>query len=87
MMRLKGRLPGSCTRLKEVKVITRKANIVEVLPIIDSGSARDSAAGCFENFVGFEKEIPVNLPAWKGRALFHVRSLNGQALNKVLELN
>lgn len=87
MMTLKGRLPGACTRLKDIQVLVRKANIVEVLPVIETVSSRNGALACSEDFVSFEKQVAVNLPAWKGRALFHVRSLNGQALNKVVELN
>lgn len=87
LLTLKGRLPGSCARLKEVRVLTRKANIVEVLPIIETVSSSSGSLSCSDEFVSFEREVPVNLPAWKGRALVHVRSLNGQALNKVIELN
>ncbi len=87
VMTLKGRLPGACTRLKEIQVLTRKANIVEVLPVLESVSSGNGAVACADDFMSFVKEVAVKLPSWKGRALFHVRSLNGQALNKVVELN
>lgn len=83
ILTIKGKIPGACTTLKEVKVLARKKNIIEVLPLLDTANM---TAPCSEKFVEFEKEIAFKSP-WQGRTLIHVRSLNGRALNKVVELN
>jgi hypothetical protein len=81
VLKLRGKLPGACVTLKDIRVLTRKSGIVEVLPLLQTKQAQS----CAESFISFEKEIPVSLP-WKGRTLLHVRSLNGQALNKIVEV-
>jgi hypothetical protein len=84
MLTLKGKLPGGCTRLKEVVTLARKANIVEVLPLAEV-VAKEGLIECSPGLVSFERKVPFKAP-WTGPTLFHVRSLNGQAINKVLEL-
>ncbi|MFN7685890.1 MAG: hypothetical protein ACK5QT_10835 [Oligoflexia bacterium] len=80
---LKGKLPGDCVKLKEIQILARKANIVEVLPVAEV--THPGATSCVQNLVPFERQVPFKSP-WKGQTLFHVRSLNGQAINKVIEI-
>jgi hypothetical protein len=83
VLTLKGKLPGACTRLKEVVLLTRKNNIVEVLPLAEV--IQPGVLECASELVPFERKVPFKAP-WKGTTLFHVRSLNGQSINKVYDL-
>jgi hypothetical protein len=78
---LQGEFPGDCWRLKEKKVILDGKNVLAVLPIIEK----------FRNDKCNDVRIPfistAALPAVKaGRYLLHVRSLNGAAINKLVDL-
>lgn len=83
---LRGTLGAPCMELKEVKVFYRGdsqggARVMEVLPIAGAlptdrcAEARDS----FERVIELKTE-------WKGLSLIHVRSQNGQSINRVVQL-
>jgi hypothetical protein len=78
-LELTGVLASSCMELSEVKVAYRAPNVIEVLPIVSIGSG----ATCDQKRRPLKHEVALS-PAWKGPTLVHVRSLNGQALNKVV---
>ncbi len=80
-MTLRGLLSSSCLALKEVKVLTRVPGIVEVLPIAEF----KAGVQCRQELVPFETTVDLQTSS-TGPTLFHVRSLNGQALNRVIEL-
>ncbi len=83
VLTLKGKLPGACTRLKEIALLTRKNQIVEVLPLAEM--VNPGVVECASELVPFERKVPFKAP-WKGSTLFHVRSLNGQSINRVYDL-
>lgn len=79
---LKGTFTKSCYQIKNVKVsmVTSPNNMIIVQPI-----AEEDGSTCFETEKGFEKTVTIkNAP--EGRTLLHIRSLNGQAINRVLNL-
>lgn len=77
---LRGNFTQSCLRVKEVKVsIYRNPNnVVVVQPI-----AEEDGSVCKEVIKPFVERVELaEAPA--GKALIHVRSLNGQALNRMI---
>lgn len=78
---LQGELPGDCWGLKEKRVVQDGKNVITVLPIIEK--LRDT--NCNDYRVPFVStaEIP---EVSAGRYLLHVRSLNGLAVNKLVDL-
>jgi hypothetical protein len=78
---LQGDLPGDCWAVKEKRVILDGKNVIAVLPIIEK--IREN--NCNEYRIPFvtTAELPA-APA--GRYLLHVRSLNGLAVNKIVDL-
>lgn len=78
---IRGRFESDCMRLKEVKVLYRTSHLIEVLPI----STMDTGRTCNPAKVPFETKIKLQTQ-WKGSSLVYVRSLNGQAISKVIEL-
>lgn len=72
-----------CMYLKDVKTIYRKRNIIEVLPLV---GIRDAVGGklCLPSKIPFSTEIALRSP-WKDHTLVHVRIMNGQSINRVLE--
>jgi hypothetical protein len=79
-VRLSGSLPSSCATLKEVKVIHKNADVFEVLPSVEVPMNEI----CSPVLRPFQTTIDLGT-ATKGDALVHVRSLNGQAVNRVLK--
>lgn len=78
---LSGTLPADCMRMNRVEIIQKAANVIEVLPIaeIKPGSQCHTSPIPFS----FKTKFKSN---FAGRTLLHVRSLNGQSLNKVIDL-
>jgi hypothetical protein len=74
---LRGTYPSDCMRIREIKVV-EKNNVVVVLPITD---LREGTA-CAPRPVPFEETVVLERRARK--TLVHIRSLNGQAINKVM---
>lgn len=79
---LKGTFTKSCYQVKEVKVTTMTSpnNMIIVQPV-----AEEDGSACKDDEKGFETQVVIpNAPT--GRTLLHVRILNGQAINRVLNL-
>lgn len=75
-----GQFPNSCFEMDKMKVTTSDDTIV-VQPIAKMNSATDCKEGAF----GFQKAVSVpNLKP--GRYLLHVRSLNGNAINQLVNV-
>lgn len=78
---LKGSYSDRCTKLKEVKV-NYASDVIVVQPVAEHlGGHRDCAASA----VRFShcETLPDDL---MGEFLLHVRSMNGQAINKIIDL-
>ncbi|MEQ1663975.1 MAG: hypothetical protein ABL927_01210 [Bdellovibrionales bacterium] len=78
---LQGEFPGDCWRLKEKKVIQDGKNVLVVLPIIEK-FRNDKCNDVRIPFISTAALPTVNA----GRFLLHVRSLNGAAINKLVDL-
>ncbi len=80
ILTLQGSLPSSCAKLKEVRVVRKNADVFEVLPIIEVAQnvICQPVLRPFRTTVDLGRDV-------KGEALVHVRSLNGQAVNRVLK--
>ena len=78
---IQGELPGDCWAVKETRVIRDGKNVLAVLPIIEKTRENN----CNDYRLPFVKtlDIPAVTP---GRYLLHVRSLNGLAINKLVDL-
>lgn len=79
-LRLGGRLQSDCMSLQETRVLYRTPNIIEVLPI----AAYNTDVFCTDMPRTLDKRVALESP-WKGLTLIHIRSLNGQAVNRVVE--
>jgi hypothetical protein len=78
---LSGNFSDRCSSFEDVKVAVNDRVIV-VQPIIK----RDSALSCPAEKNRFQKVIPLS-PTIKGLYLLHVRSLDGQAINKMVDID
>lgn len=80
VLTIAGSLPSSCAKLKEVKVIRKNVDVFEVLPIVEvpMNQICSPVLRPFRTRVDLGKEV-------KGESLVHVRSLNGQAVNKIVK--
>jgi hypothetical protein len=76
---LEGSLVNSCMSLREVRIVQNDADVIELLPITHTST---DASICQPQLRPFEVEVelPTGL---SGEKLVHVRSLNGQAINRV----
>ena len=78
---LNGYFTSSCMVFQRVKMNVRTNNVIEVLPIVNMERATNCAQVTNEFSIQVSlKEIPT------GRYLIHVRSLNGQSINRIVEL-
>lgn len=78
---LQGMLTSTCMVFKEARVLQRAARIIEILPIAEM----EDRSGCQRVERPFEAVVPLDY-ASAGKVLIHVRSLNGQALNRVVNV-
>lgn len=79
---LQGELPGSCWTFADKKVVEDGKNVVTVMPILQKVDGAECSSEVRIPFV-----TTVSLPSGRtGRILLHVRSLNGEAINKVIDL-
>ncbi len=78
---LKGEFPADCLVLKEVKLIHSDPQILEILPV-----AEKTIGNCAIEPVPFEATLSLKDHPLRGKALIHVRSLNGKAINRALEI-
>jgi hypothetical protein len=79
---LTGTLINSCMRIKEVKVSYHENSII-LLPLVQYDSQLEN---CTEEKSDFTQEVVLD-PQLSGEYLLHVRSLNGAAINKVIEFS
>lgn len=77
---LTGEFPSSCMSLKEVKFDVQP-DVLVVQPIAQMEERTDCKEGRFY----FEKDMEVG-PMKSGRYLLHVRSMNGKAINNLVEV-
>jgi hypothetical protein len=79
---LTGNFPNSCMAIKTVKVDFQK-DVVVVMPIVEM---RKPASGtCIAGSFPFYEEKPLNRLLGRYPHLFHVRSMAGQAVNRLLD--
>lgn len=87
-LRLTGSLPSDCMKLKEVEVVAHTPQVIEVLPKVEEVG---DTSKCKNQKVSLKDSshndiiVELNTP-WKGETLIHVRSFNGQSINKVVEI-
>ena len=76
-----GSFNNSCMKFKEMKMIVRDNNVIEILPLVEM----DKTGGCSQLVTEFNVGVSLkSIP--KGRHLIHIRSLNGQSINRVADL-
>lgn len=78
---LLGHFGSSCMQFEDVKVIRNDPKVIEILPIVRVDSKNQD---CQKSRVSFEKIVKLD-GSLSGKILIHVRSLNGQALNRLVE--
>lgn len=79
---LRGTFQNSCMKLREVRTINNPTEVVSVLPISEMPAA--PGPECREERRAFTERVALKgLQASK--TLVHVRSLNGQSLNRLVE--
>jgi hypothetical protein len=79
---MRGNFSKSCLQIKEVKVnaMTSPDSMIIVQPI-----AEEDGTTCTEATKAFETTVVISNPP-TGKTLLHIRSLNGQAINRVVNL-
>lgn len=77
---LRGHFTQSCLRMKEV-LMNDYPDLIEVLPIAE----QVPGVACSDALVPYEERVPLK-GGQTGRVLVHIRSLNGQSVNRVLNL-
>jgi hypothetical protein len=77
---LDGMLPNGCMAMPEIKLVYRPDDVIEVLPI----TSMKTVGPCIQMLIPYQVRTELD-PTWRGPTLIHVRSLNGQSLNKVVE--
>jgi len=80
-LEISGHFTNSCMRLRETKVDLESHNVVVVLPVAESVDS----SGCKEGDFPFSGKVSLPILT-EGRYLIHVRSLNGQAVNKLVNI-
>lgn len=78
---LQGELPGDCWAVKETRTVLDGRKVIAVLPIIEK--IRETNCSDYRMPFVSTAEIP---RVEAGRYLLHVRSLNGLAINKLIDL-
>lgn len=84
---LQGEYSSPCMRMKEVRVVHNASNVLEILPIAEMMSAEACSApnDGRAQIIPFEERVVIKDKLPRGPILIHVRSLNGQSLNRVIE--
>lgn len=78
---LRGSFTNRCLRFKEVQV-HRYPDVVVVQPIVE----QIAAATCKTEYVRFNKRIALD-ETLRGTSLLHVRSMDGQAINRIVNFD
>lgn len=87
-LKVKGTFPllaEGCMRLKEVRAFTSPDNVLVVLPISEIVTGEDCSNHTSAFQRSFEHAQPLNINL-ADEVLVHVRVLNGQSLNRVVEI-
>lgn len=79
---ISGVFPSSCFSMQEVRVKVED-DLIVVQPIANFAASRDCKSGKFP----FENTVAVPEVVSGGRYLLHVRSMNGQAVNSLVDFN
>jgi hypothetical protein len=77
-----GNFPSDCMAIKSVKITFQK-DVIVVLPIVEMRQPADRA--CSNGKFPFYEERPLNRLLGNYPYLFHVRSLAGQSINRLLD--
>lgn len=79
---LSGNFPNQCMKIKEIKILERTAQVIEILPITEV----TQELPCENKQIKFKSQIQLkDLP--KGITLLHVRTMNGKAINQVVSVD
>ncbi len=79
---VEGEFSNSCMRMKELRVFADGKRVVTVLPISEKVSANNCVAGSFR----FDEKLELpKMP--KGKYLLNTRSLNGEAIYRLFEVD
>ncbi len=81
---LSGTFGMTCLFIQEIKIIRDESDTVVILPIV--GIGKPETCGYPIAPIPYRKTIVLNKPLLERMTLFHVRSLNGQAISQVVEL-
>lgn len=76
-----GKFTNSCVEFKDLRAEIQK-NVILVLPISEMADRSDCVAGSFP----FSKTVKLGNGLTPGRYLLHVRSLNGNAINNLVDI-
>jgi hypothetical protein len=77
---IQGRLSSNCMALDDTEVLYRADDVIEVLPKVRI----ESEENCDKVGEAFTTQVELQPPT-PGRKLVHIRSLNGQSVNKVID--
>ena len=78
VLTLKGVFTNSCLSLQKVEVNVRDGNVLEILPLV-----KMDTVNCKNQATAFSTSVTLdNFP--KENTLLHIRSMNGQAINRVI---
>jgi hypothetical protein len=83
LVTISGSFGMTCMYIRKIKIVQNKRDVISILPIVDF----DRSKPCGYPFapIPFERTIRFTNPLEARATLFHVRSMNGQALNRVVE--
>jgi hypothetical protein len=79
---LYGTFQSNCLRFTDVLTIQRAPDVIEILPIVEWRS--DIPCGLVYVPIRFERVVAIK-PRQAGTALIHVRSVQGESVNRVVE--
>lgn len=78
---LNGYFSSTCMSMRTVKMDVRPNNVIEVRPIVNM----ERGIACAQVASEFKVAVPLG-QIQEGRYLIHIRSLNGQSINRVVDL-
>ena len=81
MARIEGSFPSTCYQMKEVKIVQESERVIALLPIME----KVPNSPCLRRYHPFTEDVALPHLA-PGRHLLHVRSLNGEAVNKLFDI-
>ncbi len=81
---LEGSFPNTCFFWRDIQV-RYYGNVIVALPIVDIRRCENDRCICKTEDVPFEKEVTLNV-SQPGSHFLHVRSINGQAINKMVKV-